>query len=98
MGNSPSRFTLSSWALPRPLRIAVAVLFCASATLYAVVWMYDARSAATIVELGFNNLHDEHYDETTHSIMVGDVVQGSPAEREGLKAGDRIIGVNGKAL
>jgi sigma-B regulation protein RsbU (phosphoserine phosphatase) len=98
MGYSPSRFTLSSWAsLPRPLLIALAVLFCASATLYAVVWMYDARSGM-MVELGFNHVYTEKYDEESHSILVGDVVQASPAERAGLKAGDRIVGVNGKAL
>src|SRR5271169_1982147 len=99
MDNPDSAVSLRSWtSLPRPLLIALAILFCGAATLYAAVWMYDARSGATIVELGFNKLHNEQYDEATHSIAVGDVVEGSPAERAGLKAGDRIIGVNGKAL
>ncbi len=60
--------------------------------------MYNVRSPNSMVELGFNKLHDEQYNQKTHSIAVDDVVQGSPAERAGLKAGDRIIGVNGRAL
>ncbi|HYA64250.1 MAG TPA: SpoIIE family protein phosphatase [Candidatus Sulfotelmatobacter sp.] len=93
------KLPLRSWtSLPRPLLLSVAVLFCASTTLYAIVWMYDVRSGGTMVELGFNKTHDEQYDQRTHSVLVGDVVQDSPAEKAGLRAGDRIIGVNGKTL
>jgi len=60
--------------------------------------MLNVRSWATMVELGFNHVHDEQYDKKTHSVTVGDVVPDSPAERMGLKAGDKIIGVNGRAL
>ncbi len=60
--------------------------------------MYDVRSPNWQVELGFNHLHSEQYEETTHSILVHDVVKDSPAERAGLRAGDRIIGVNGRML
>ncbi len=58
--------------------------------------MYSER--LPIVELGFNNQHGETYDQTTHSIYVHDVVKGSPAEQSGLRAGDRIIAVNGRML
>lgn len=93
------KFSMRSWtSLPRPLLMSSAVLFCAATTLYAVVWMYEARFGGTMVELGFNKIHSESYDERTHSISVGDVVPGSPAEKAGLKAGDRIIGVDGKPL
>lgn len=85
-------------ALPRPVLIAVAILFCALTTLYAVVWMYNARSLGSLVEFGFNHTHDEQYDQRTHSINVGDVVPGSPAESAGLKAGDRVVAVNGQPL
>src|ERR1700739_437430 len=99
MDNPASRVSLRSWTtLPRPLLISLAVIFCATTTLYAAAWMYDVRSTSTTVELGFNHGHAEQYDKESHSIFVGDVVQASPAERAGLKAGDRIIGVNGKAL
>lgn len=97
---SPSRnFSLGSWwiSLPRPLLIAIAALFCAATVVYAALWMYNMRNFSA-VELGFNKFHDEQYSEKTHSIVVGDVVSGSPAEKAGLKAGDRIIGVNGKLL
>jgi hypothetical protein len=74
------------------------VLLAVVATLYGVLWMYDARSPNSQVELGFNYQHSEQYDEKTHSILVNDVVKDSPAERAGLRAGDRIIGVNGRML
>jgi sigma-B regulation protein RsbU (phosphoserine phosphatase) len=95
----PSRnFSLASWwtSLPRPLLIGIAVAFCAFTIVYAVLWMYDERSVG--VELGFNQTHDDTYDEKTHSVKVYDIVRGSPAERAGLKAGDQIIGVNGQLL
>ena len=60
--------------------------------------MYEARFPVTLVELGFNFLHSEEYDQKTHSIFVHDVVKNSPAERAGLRAGDRIIAVNGEIL
>ena len=99
MSGTPSKFRLRSWtSLPRPVLLAVALSFCAISTLYAAVWMYNVRLVDTMVELGFNRFHDEKYDVKTHSVAVGDVVQGSPAEQAGLRAGDRIIGVNGKPL
>jgi len=73
----------------------MAVVFAAATTLYSVTWMYDTRYR---VELGFNHLHDEKYNEKAHSITVDDVVPDSPAERAGLRPGDQIIGVNGKML
>lgn len=96
---SPSRqFSLASFwtSLPRPLLLGIATVFSAVTIVYAIVWMYDVRSIG--VELGFNQTHDDTYDEKTHSVKVYDVIPGSPAEKAGLKAGDQIIGVNGKIL
>jgi len=76
----------------------VAVFFTAIATLYGSLWMYDVRLPNTQVELGFNHQHSEQYNQKTHSILVDDVVKDSPAEKAGLRAGDRIIGVNGRML
>ena len=61
---------------------------------------FDFRtlSANTQVELGFNNLRNESFDDATHSILVHDVVPASPAEVAGLKVGDRIVAVNGRTL
>ncbi len=60
--------------------------------------MYNARLPNSRVELGFNFQRPEEYDETTHSILIHDVVEGSPAAVYGLQAGDRIIAVNGRML
>lgn len=98
VSSTSNTFTRSWTTLPRPFLIGLAILFCGIATLYAVVWMINVRSWSTMVELGFNRTHDEQYNRRTHSVGVGDVVPGSPAEKAGLKAGDRIIGVNGKML
>ena len=90
---------MSRWfSLPRPFLAALATVFAAAAVLYASVWMYVERYPGPRVKLGFNKLHNEQYDERAHSIKVGDVVPGSPAEQAGLRAGDRIIGVNGRRL
>ncbi len=84
--------------LSRPLLLALAVLLAALSVLYSALWMYDARLPNTQVELGFNNQHNESFEEKTHSIFIHDVVKGSPAEQAGLLAGDHIIGVNGRTL
>jgi hypothetical protein len=76
----------------------LATLFAVAAITYGSLWMYTVRRARPTVELGFNNQHDPQYDERTHCQAVEDVVEGSPAERAGLRVGDRITGVNGQAL
>jgi membrane-associated protease RseP (regulator of RpoE activity) len=73
-------------------------MFAAAAIVYASFWMYIERTPGSKVELGFNNHHANEYDGTTQCMKVGDVVPNSPAERAGLRAGDRIIGVNGQPL
>ena len=84
--------------IPKPLLATLAALFAAVATLYGGLWMYEERTLAPGVELGFNRTHSDQYERKTHSIHIGDVLADSPAERAGLKAGDRIVGVNGTPL
>src|SRR5713101_3492389 len=85
-------------ALPRPFLATLAGVFALVAILYGSLWMYAVRYPGPVVELGFNQLHNPHYDAGTHSLSVDDVAEGSPAEQAGLRAGDRITAVNGRAL
>lgn len=85
-------------SLQKPFLATVATVLAAVAVAYGSLWMYAVRHSAPGVELGFNILRNPHYDERTHSQSVGDVAAGSPAERAGLRVGDRIIGVNGHRL
>ncbi len=86
-------------SLRKPFLATLATLLAAIAIAYGSLWMYAVRqSSRPAVELGFNRQHNPQYDQTTHSQSVEDVVSGSPAERAGLRVGDRIIGVNGRAL
>lgn len=77
---------------------ALAVLLAAAAFGYGFIWMVAVRNATPRVELGFNYNANVAYDPQARSIFVHDVEKGSPAERAGLRAGDRIIGFNGQLL
>ena len=46
------------------------------------------------MELGFDN----QYLEAEHCELVNSVQSGSPAESAGLRAGDRIIEINGRHI
>ncbi len=77
---------------------ALAILLAAMAFGYGFMWMVAVRTATPRVELGFNYNTNVSYDPQARSIFVHDVEKGSPAERAGLRAGDRIIGFNGQLL
>jgi membrane-associated protease RseP (regulator of RpoE activity) len=85
-------------ALPRPFLATLAGILAFVAVLYGSLWMYAVRYPGPVVELGFNQVHNPHYDSKTHSLSVDDVIEGSPAAQAGLRAGDRITAVNGRAL
>ncbi len=76
-----------------PLLAAVAILFAAVAILYSGLWTLYGNQRLP-VELGFDN----EYMPGEHSMLVQSVVPGSPAERAGMKPGDRIIRINGVPL
>ncbi len=74
----------------RPALLAAALLLAATTVLYSAGWMYCVRHIPQ-VEIGI----DESYSAA--GIEIGNVHQGSPAEKAGLKAKDRIIGINGSS-
>jgi len=81
----------------KPFLATWAILLAVVAVAYGSIWIYAVRSFPQ-VELGFNKVHNPPYDDKMHWQPVEDVIQGSPAERAGLRAGDRIIAVDGRAL
>src|SRR4029077_12027170 len=90
---------MRAWStLPRPLLATLATFLAVASVLYGAIWMYDVRHARPSVELGFNKTSTGVYDASTHSIPVIDIVNGSPAERAGLRVGDRIVAINGQPL
>jgi phosphoserine phosphatase RsbU/P len=85
--------------LPRPVLLALSVLFCALTVIYAGAWMYDSwHPNRNLVELGFNNSEPTFFDPKTRSIPIFSVMSDSPAERAGLHAGDQIVALNGQQV
>ena len=74
----------------KPLLATLATLFAAATILYSGLWMYNTRRQPP-VELGFNN----QYLEAEHCELIKGVQSGGPAESAGLRAGDRIVEING---
>ncbi len=71
----------------------LAILFAGCTIFYSALWTLYAEQVVP-VELGFDN----KYLPEDHSQLVQSVVPGSPAERAGIKAGDRISRINGAPL
>jgi len=96
--DSPLLELLSSvrrWStLPRPILFALAAILAVMAILYSGLWMYYFRHQQPPVEFGFDNL----YNQAARTMDVTGVYKGSPAEQAGLRAGDRILAVNGRTL
>src|SRR5437868_2415442 len=77
----------------RPVLLAMALAFAAASVLYGAMWtFYGSRGVP--VELGFDN----KYLAADQAQLVQSVLPGSPAEKAGLKRGDRIVGVNGSQI
>ena len=83
------RFT----SLPRPMLLTLAVLFATATATYSLIWLFQIRHSVAFV--GTTSLV---YSKADGSMRVAGVVGGSPAERAGLRADDRIVAINGKTL
>ncbi len=94
--NAPRRL----WSLiPRSVLLALSVILSAATTVYALVWIADARHISiSQVEIGINQTADTFFDPSTGSVPIFNVMPGSPAESAGLCAGDQIVALNGQAL
>lgn len=77
----------------KPLLATLALLFAACTIFYSALWTLYGEQPVP-VELGFDN----KYLPLDHSQLVQSIVPGSPAEQAGMKAGDRIIRINGAPL
>jgi hypothetical protein len=83
----------SSSSLGRLVRHVLAFLFSALATTYCVLWVVHVRHPRP--RLGFS---DYEYSASAHSMTVGVVYPNTPAERAGLRTGDRITAIDGQKL
>lgn len=79
--------------LIKPLLVTLAILFAAAAIVYSGLWIFCA-SRPIPVELGFDN----QYLPRSHAQLVKSVMTDSPAERAGIRPGDRIVAINGDPL
>lgn len=77
----------------KPLLAILATFFAAASILYTALWMYNTLWQFP-VELGF----DHQYLEAEHCDLVKSVQRGSSVESAGLRAGDRIIEINGRPI
>lgn len=81
----------------RPLRALLTVLALAFATAtlaYAGLWAWSTAKPGASVELGF----DAEYEPARHALRVDSLTAAAPAERAGLRRGDRIVALDGAPL
>jgi phosphoserine phosphatase RsbU/P len=74
----------------------LAGLFAVATTVYAGTWMYGVRLQPPAY-LGISFEPDPGADDRS-SILVSFVKPGSPAERSGLRSGDRILRLDGRPV
>lgn len=87
---SASMASRTSAPLGRLLYLA-AIVFAAATVLYSSLWIFYEGWHAP-VQLGFDN----EYVAADHSQLLTKIYKDSPAEKAGLRAGDRILKVDGR--
>ena len=70
-----------------------AVLFAAITVFYAIVWVHYLPKSGT-VRIGLEFI----YSLPSRHLRVARVIQGSNAEKAGLRPGDEVLAINGKTL
>ena len=99
------RFTLFRGSFRRTILAILATFFAASTLVYGGVWIYSAFHGWVLFyqllppppwspQAGANLAYDFH----GHTEIVTNVAPGSPADRAGLKTGDRILAINGQEI
>jgi sigma-B regulation protein RsbU (phosphoserine phosphatase) len=73
----------------------MAIVFAAATVLYTYFWMAASQlDRPAAVELGL----DFPYQPSLRAYVVTNVKSGSPAERAGLRAGDRVVAFDGRRV
>lgn len=83
------RFT----TLPRPILMTLAILFAAASALWSIIWMIQIRQPVADVGLSFDG-----YSAASHSMQIIEVERGGPGDQAGIRAGDRVVAINGRHL
>ena len=79
----------------RPLLAGLALLFAASLLAYTGFWfVFTWPESVPKVQLGF----DDAYLPSEHAQLIRAVYKDSPAEKAGLRDGDRILAVDGQPV
>jgi len=82
------------WSRPsRPLLAVLAVAFSASLLVYTALW-FVVSTPEPKVQLGY----DDTYQPLDHAQLITVVYKDSPAEKAGLRPGDRIIALDGQSF
>jgi membrane-associated protease RseP (regulator of RpoE activity) len=76
-------------SFPKPFLATLASLFAGATILYSALWIFYQRWQVP-VQLGFDN----EYVEADHSELLTKIYKDSPAEKAGLRVGDRILRVD----
>lgn len=77
-----------AWLVP------LAVIFAAATLAYATLWMVAVQRSRPAVELGV----DAEYEPARRAVRIDRISDGGPAQRAGLRPGDRIVAVDGAPL
>src|SRR5207249_1173348 len=79
-------------SLPRPLLRLAAILFAAATLLYSALWMHYIRvQPRSVVGIQYEHLHGGHL------LRVSGVVEGSGAAAAGVRPGDLLSAIDGRA-